>query len=213
MNREIIKLLSVFACFLASVQYASSQNHDEYEAYTSAAREQSMLFRGRQATSYAHLHYNGTYFWQGPDFKEGTVMYNGKLYTGIQMNIDASEHQLLVRYASGMPSVIVSRDYVTYFTIGTDRFINASALGLSDDKACLMQVLSDGEHKVYYRVLKVFSSSSNNVNGSMIGYSDPNYNEGYTKFFHLREQYYTEENGALKKISRRKAFKLMAYGK
>lgn len=197
---------------MASSQFAAAQTSHEYEEYAGAAREQSMLFRGRQATSYTYLHYNGTYFWTSPDFKEGTVMYNGKLYTGVQMNIDASEHQLLVRYASGMPSVIVSKDYVTYFTIGNDRFINASALGLTDD-ACYLQVLSDGDNKVYYRVLKVLSSSSNNVNGSMIGYHDPNYNEGYTKFFHLRAQYFTMENGALKKISRRKAMKLMAYGK
>lgn len=214
-NKTLTALAGIAALLCCLSFDASAQRTREYEAYASSAREQSMLFRGRQGISYAGIAYNGTFYWNSPEFLEGEIMYNGKLYSGVSLNIDAAAHHILVRYAPGMPSVIVPKDYVPYFTIGGTRYVNVALLGLFEEpeEECIMEELSGGPIPVYRRVRKILSSSSADVNGRMIGYYDPHYHEEYTSYFRFYEQYFTVSEGCLKRISRRRALKMTAYGK
>ena len=48
------------------------------------------IFRGKLPGTYPYK-YNGTYYWDRPEFQQGDVFYNGRLYRDISINIDACE--------------------------------------------------------------------------------------------------------------------------
>lgn len=203
-------VLALLLAAAATAPQVSAQQADDYAAYSTQAREQSMLYRGRRATSYANVHYNGTYHWSTPKFKTGTVSYNGKVYEDVLVNIDAVEHELLVRYTQSMPEVVVDRGHVDWFTIGEQKYINGELSGIEGAKGYYL-VLSDKSNMLLQQVRKHIKKSAENVNGDAIGYKDPNYNANIHSYFAMESIYYAVKDGRLKKITRRKAKKMLAY--
>ena len=95
---------------------------DDVDLYLRAAGNASNLYRGRKALDYK-FPYNGTYFWESPTYHPGRVCYNGKVYSCDAVNIDAAQQELLVKDRSGVISVMLNRDYVTWFETGGRRYI------------------------------------------------------------------------------------------
>jgi len=189
---------------------ASAQNSAEYQAFMQASGYKSVLFRGKVAQSYSGTPHNGTYYWSSPEFKLGSIMYNGKLYEDVFLNIDANTKDVLVRSNQNSLPVALNRDYVDYFNIGDDRFINLQKSGYPA-RIGFYQIIKDGDEPIYLYVSKSYMSSTDNVNGDEIGYVDENYNAKLFKYFGYEARYYMYRAGKLKKIGRNKALKL-AYG-
>lgn len=211
---------------------AGAQNDAEHARFREAAEEQSVLYCGRQATNYRNIHFNGTYYWFPPapvqstvvvdglvytgsgvtsyeEFFDAEIMYNGKEYRDVMANIDACSQELLVRYASGMPAVVVDRDHVPYCRINGWKFVNLRLSGVDGSDPGFYQVLADRDGiMVLKRVGKVLRNSADNVNGTRIGYKDPDYNEKVLDFFSEVNSYYLLRAGTLKKIGAHKAKKL-----
>lgn len=206
-----IKLISVVAALCLACAGAYAQDRTEYDSFSAAAKEQLMLFRGRQATSYNDVLYNGHYFWSTPEFRTGDVSYNGRVYHDILLNIDAVEGKLIARYSMEMPAVAVDGDYVPWFTIGPERYVNLRLAGV-DASPGFYEQLSDGSTPVYLRVHKTYVRSTGNANGALIGYEDPYYDSSILAYFRIDSSYYCLTEGRLKKVSRRKALKIIAHG-
>lgn len=62
---------------------------DDYTLFRDRAGESSILFRGHKSYDYYML-FNGTPFWTSPEYHPGTVIYSGKFYHDIELNIDAA---------------------------------------------------------------------------------------------------------------------------
>jgi hypothetical protein len=60
-----------------------------YEEYAQEAGDALMIYRGRKAIHYA-FQFNGTFYWESPQFLIGDVVYNHKKYEGLLLNIDAN---------------------------------------------------------------------------------------------------------------------------
>ena len=54
------------------------------------------IFRGKLPAVYPYK-FNGTYFWDRKEFQKGDILYNGRLYRDIALNVDAFEGDLQVR--------------------------------------------------------------------------------------------------------------------
>ena len=178
---------------------ASAQDYEELEKFSEEAGEMSMLFRGKQGMSYS-FPYNGTYFWYGRDFMPGDVFYNGKLYHGALVNINAHLQELLVKEDEGFLPVLVDIGHVEWFTMGGRRFVTRDYTGLRGLADGYYEVLYDGKAKLYKRVDKILRKDSNNRNGSGIGYVDPNYNERVLDFFSNRVSYYFVKDGSARQV-------------
>lgn len=207
-QRAFISACIVLALLLCSIPLMG-QDREHYEAYRDAAAGQSALFRGRQATSYARLSFNGTYFWDSPSFLQGDVRYNGRTYCDVSLNIDACEMQLLARQSPELPAVVVSRDWVESFSMGGESYLNLRAAGVDGAEEGFYRQLSE---TVFLQVVKVLVRRPGNANGTLIGYDDPFYDPALSTYFRCDARYYCLIDGALVKISRRKALKLVQHG-
>lgn len=199
-----MKRIAVFAVFLALVwpgTAVSAQDYAELDKYTEEAGEMSMLFRGKQGMSY-EFPYNGTCFWYGRDFLPGDVFYNGKLYKGAFVNVNAHLQELVVKQDQDYLPVLVDAGHVEWFTMGGRRFVSRDAAGLTVLPEGYYEVIFDGRSKLYKRVDKILRKDSNNRNGAGIGYTDPNYNDRILDYFANRVNYYFIQDGAVHSVKR-----------
>ncbi|MDO5442984.1 MAG: hypothetical protein Q4G10_04880 [Bacteroidia bacterium] len=198
--------MSVIAVLLCS--HAAFAQKNEVTAYQEEAGSSSILFSGKAAVSYVNKEFNGTYFWAEEDFHKGDVCFNGRVYYGILLNVDACYQDLLAQYDESSPAVVVRRESVPWFTIGDTRFVNLNLQGYDSMPEGYYEVLSEEPEYVVRRVNKLLQSSLNDMNGKPIGYEDPYYLPGVYDFFAYVPKYYLLRDGRFKKIGRHKAMKL-----
>lgn len=167
-----------------------------------ATEEYASLFRGSLPKTYP-FKYNGTYYWESRQFKEGTVFYNGKIYENVFLNVDANQQQLLVSPVKNFTPIVVFRDQVAWFTMGDKTFVNLRYLGYPDAPDGFYDVMRDGQIPLLRQVRKSLTSSGGNNNGANIGYIDPDYNSSINTYFQFSQRFYALESGKARHISKR----------
>ena len=143
----------VCACMLVlcCLQPALAQN--DYTLFQAEAGGASLLYRGQKA--YIHnLLFNGTYYWSDPGFRSGSVVYNGKRYDNVQLNLDAARQDLLVRIPGSILEKVVDRRYTEEFTMSGYRFLNLQFLCGEEAPEGYWQVLHEGPIRLLLRVSK-----------------------------------------------------------
>lgn len=194
-----LTLLLSLACLMAPAQ----QKCPESEEYQKAAGQRSMLYRGTLSPQYRFV-YNGTFYVETPEFETGQIMYNGRLYSDVLLNIDACRNILVVNL--GGVCVDAQTDFVEYAIIGGREYIH---LPEGKNKAhAYYQVLHKGGLCFLKRVYKIYSVQSGDHNGEDIGYYDPKYKRRIGDngpevecFFARKCTYHILSDGVLKKIS------------
>ena len=147
------------------------------------------IFRGKLPGVYPYK-YNGTYYWDRREFQLGDVMYNGRLYKDIYMNVDAYQDELEVRPLTNASAMVVFRDQVAWFTMGTKTFVNLHYLGYAEAPEGFYEVLRDGETPLLLKVKKQLRFDGNNGGLNMIGGDNENYNSQIHNFFYREETLY-----------------------
>lgn len=173
------------------------------------SQSESSLFRGRKSIVYRFA-YNGTYFWDSPRFERGDVFYNGKLYPGVFVNIDAASDQLLVKPDEEGMTISPDAGQVYCFTKGDRVYVNLRRLGVENVPDGFYEVLSGGKGIVYRRVHKTLYTREGDHNGAEIGYEDPNYRPEVLTYFNFEETFYGEKDGEIVplKVRRNRAAEL-----
>ena len=186
------RLFSLVLSLLALLTSASAQ--DPESTYAG-------IFRGKLPNIYPHK-FNGTYFWDRKEFQRGDVMYNGKLYRDVSLNIDACEGELLVRPLENANAVVVFRDQVAWFTMGQSLFVNLRYLGWKEAQEGYFEVIRDGETPLLRKRSRIlrFDSSGRSM---MIRKDAEDYRPDVMNYFDAKDTYYALEKGTLKKISKR----------
>ena len=177
---------------------------DDVDIYLRAAGNSSNLYRGRKALEYK-FPYNGTFFWESPVYHPGRVCYNGKVYKCDALNIDAAQQELLVKDVSGIVSVMLNRDYVSWFETAGRRFIHPRVL--FDDPSLpegFFEVLYDGRVKVLRQTLKVLDKVSHPEMADTGTEGVPILANVMEVFQRRISCYYVTESGEFLKITRRK---------
>ena len=136
---------------LCCLQPALAQN--DYTLFQAEAGGASLLYRGQKA--YVHnLLFNGTYYWSDPGFRPGSVVYNGKRYDNVQLNLDAARQDLLVRIPGSILEKVVDGRYTEAFTMGGRHFLNLQFLCGENAPEGYWQVLHEGPVRLLMQVSK-----------------------------------------------------------
>lgn len=197
--RKIYPVLAALALLAGIPLFAQ----DDAARYLEEAGGAALLYRGHKAFAYP-MAFNGTYFWDGPTYKEGTVVYNNTRYEGLSLNVDAARQDLLVKTPSGNAEKVLSREYVERFQMGWRPFLNLRNCYGPDAPDGYWEVIYDGRAKVVKQVVRLLQQDLNgNLRGEM-GYDDPNYrNNVYNIFTYQARFCYIAEDGTITPIRRR----------
>ena len=96
---------------------------DDYRIYMEQAGSSSLRYRGKKACVYP-MTFNGTYYWKDPTFLPGDVCYDGIVYSGLMMNVDAVRQDLVVKTDVAGADQVFDRERVEQFRMGGHRFLN-----------------------------------------------------------------------------------------
>lgn len=201
------------AVLLAGFQL-QAQQYAELEEFQRAAGGNATLFRGMEATKYNIL-YNGTYFWNSPAFRQGEILYDGRLYRNVYLNINASLQRVLLSSSPTSPQLELKTSDVDYITMDGVRFDNLRNQGYTDVPEGFYELLHSGKYKFYKRIDKSLRSSFETVNGqAFIGYYDPLYRNDVYDYFYCEPSFYlVDEQGTVSRIKNRSQVAKLYTGK
>ena len=68
--------------------------------------------------------HDGTYFLESEEYCEGTVVYNGKLYVDLVLNLNAHLDELYIKMPQYNAGSVLLKAHVESFTLNNRQFIN-----------------------------------------------------------------------------------------
>ena len=160
--------------------------------------EEQALFRGRMQNLYPYK-YNGTFYLETRKFQKGSVIYNGKEYQNILLNLDAFSMDLVAKPEENAGAIILYRDQVAGFTFGNRQFVNLRYLGYNDSEEGYYEILQDSSKPILKYTVKKFRTETNARETPEM---DGNFSEDIVNVFSPEHYYFQLENGHLKKLSR-----------
>jgi hypothetical protein len=200
MEKQFTLVLAAFWLLLAGSGTAAAQ--DDYAVFRDEAREASLLYRGHKAFEYSLL-FNGTYFWESPEFNTGDVIYCGKEYRDIELNIDAARHELIVRIGKGISPKVLGREYVQECHIGDRHFLNLQFLYGADVPFGYWEVLHEGRNKVLRRVDKHLEQDLEGNKRDQTHYVGTYRPNVYQTFVYVATYCFMTEDGRIVPVRRR----------
>lgn len=192
-RRKILLLL--FVCFSAALLCTHA-----------SAQEQETFYRGKGVQPY-NLRYNGNYYWRNAEFGGGSMVYNGKLYDGLTLNINAHKQEVLLRRHGEVTPLSLENEYVSWLSIRDTMYVNLRYNGFPGVEEGFFQVMSDRRDVLFKHVSKVIVSDTKDANGELIGYYDPKYSPNIPTYFKCVNSYYILKDGQLIRVRNRKDLK------
>lgn len=174
---------------------------DDYALFSDRAGSASLLYRGHKAYEYALL-YNGTYYLSSPEYLPGSVVYNGKFYRDILLNIDAARQDLIVR-VGGVSYKLIAREYVQECAFGGRQFLNLQYLYGETAPSGYWEVLYSGRAKVLRRVTKRLEQDIDGRKRDETRYDGPFRMGIYQAFVYSSDYCYISEDGEIVPVKRR----------
>ena len=189
------------AMILCSLQGASAQGSD-YMRYRDSAKASSLLYRGRKPLAYK-FQFNGTYYWDTPDYYAGSVRYNHKDYWCDAINIDAVRQQVLVIEPEGGAQVMLNRDYVEQLTLDGRPFINSAFLAPEVLPEGYYEVIFDGKARILKHIVKRLETVTNERLMDTGEKGTAVLNNVYEVYLPIVTFYYQAPDGTITQIRRR----------
>ena len=171
------------------------------QSYESEAQELSSLYRGRLQNTY-HYRYNGTYYMFTRAFDRESVLYNGKRYDNVLLNVDAYSMDLISKPGENFGGVILNRDQVAWFTLGGRWMVNLRYLGFTEAPEGYFEVVNNTREPLLKLTRKVFGTDPRG-NRISLEEMDGNYDSNVINYFRRQESWYTVRDGIVVKLSRR----------
>ena len=194
-NRFIVFLL---ACAMPLCLQAQEVGNTPERVFLQDAGSGAAIFRGRQATRY-NIVYEGTYFWYSPNFATGKVMFDGQVFDGLSLNIDAVAQEALTIPPGSNNSIILDRDNVDWVEMEGKRYVNLSRKGYEVDRGFYEIVHEDLGGTVYRHLTKV----------TTLDLSEAEKNGHASYYFKTSESYYLERDGILRPLKRGKTLRYL----
>lgn len=167
-NKYTLSLLLLLTPLLCG-----AQDPDISRRYIESAGLESLLFRGRQAPEYYFV-YNGTPYWSSPQYKPGRVSYDGRLYEGLELNIDACAQKLLCTYPGMNANGVFDTRFVDWAEIGGKRYVTAAGCGSETLPDGYYEVVYDaGKARILKQTAKTLKIDKDGLMRSQTGYDGP----------------------------------------
>lgn len=195
--------LVLLAVLLGTLFPAKAPAQEDYALFRDRAGNASLLYRGHKAYEYMLL-YNGTCYWSSPVFQKGEVVYNGKTYKGISLNIDAARQDLIVRMGDGGTSKVIEREHVRECAFGGKRYLNMQILYGDAAPSGYWEVLYDGRAKIVRRVTKKLEQDIDGSKRNLTHFEGDYRYDVYQTFTYAEAFCYVTEEGQIFPVSRRR---------
>ena len=180
--RKKITWVVLWAVVLQGLLFPTGMRaQDDYDMYMREAGSAAVLYRGHQAYAYA-IRFNGTYWWSKPEYRMGDVLYNGRQYRNVPLNIDAARQELVIQSANGVGNKVLASEFVDSFSIEGRRYLNLRRLAGPDAPDGYWQVLCDGEHKFLKQITNRLVQDMDGSKQMLIGDSDNYRTDVYNTF-------------------------------
>lgn len=188
---RISKWLVAAGILLAGLHLCAAQDADrQVRSFQQEAGDYSILYRGLQAPRYEFAA-NGHPYAGSPDFVLADIVFEGRLYRDIPMRIDAVAQRVVVRVPSGQVFIALPPAQVDEIRTDGHRF---TGIGPDSDTGLPEGIYElfgeNGPERVYKLVQKRLRETTTSVNGTRIGYYDPDYNPALVNYFELSKAYY-----------------------
>jgi len=183
-----MRLVSII-CFIFLLPSALfAQNQVDYGMFVNAAQDRSILFRGEYPMRFGNwLPQDGsTSYAYSTNFEKGNVLFYGKLYKDIELNLNAYRDELYIKDPHGSLSV-ANKNYVESFSLGARLFVHVT----QDDGVLqngFYQILYSGKHTVYKKIRKLY-------------YEKPGDGGRLKRGFKLLEHFYVQKDNQWYRIS------------
>ena len=165
MKRFVITLVSLVICISCFAQT------DSYKEFADAAAGRMAIYRGRVGTGYT-FKYNGTFYFEDSEFVRGDILYDGRLYCAVLLNLNSHKQELLVKLTEGSPALVVKESLVKHFTIGDRCFVNLVAYGYKDAPEGYLEIQRSPEGEQIYmlrnKVLDINNYTSETIKNTFI---------------------------------------------
>jgi len=139
------------------------------QLYTRETGENLHLYNGSEYLRGGHG-VKGFPFFQSDNMLKGDVYYDGHLYTGIGMQYDLAEDELIVNDYTGNVSIRLVKNKVSWFMIDGHRFVHIKA-GTGLPAAGFYESLYKGRLGAYARWQKGTSGTGDNMAGYKLYYT------------------------------------------
>lgn len=190
MRRFLLLLVVASAISPCKAQIVASKVDDQ----------QSALYRGRVARQYSR-NFNGTPYWDNSGFGRGNIVFNGKYYENVLLNVDAVLGEVNVKFADNAVAVSPDRNQVPFFTKGERSWVNLNYLGVPDAREGFYEILYDGsESAVLKYVVKALHKDARDHRKS-IGYDDPYYNPDILSYYESTTDYWLLSGEKLSRLN------------
>jgi len=148
------RLLLCLASLLPAALFG--QNNVDYDIFMDAAGLHSVLFNGAfpMRHGYRTSSDGSTFFAYSTHFEEGEVLFCGKLYKNVLLNLNAHADELYAQDGlKGIP-VLVNKSFIESFTMGTRRFVRYEPEPNTLLKEGFYEVLYSGKLLLYKKIQK-----------------------------------------------------------
>lgn len=185
MKRPLSRLLLLLACMAFFPLVSSAQDYTPIiDHYMAESDLFSPIYNGMLPPRY-RAKYDGTFYLISDDYMDGWIVYNGKRYNNLKLNLNAHLDELYVRMPNREISSVLIKSYVEDFGLEDmmfTHFFPAGEPGAPNEG--YYRVLHQGDH---VRVLKQTRKR----------YANANPNETTSSHrFEESSSYYLEKDGA-----------------
>lgn len=177
-----------------------------YSRYSAAADFYMPLLRCRLSTGYEYP-FNGAYTWDIDGFQEGTISFEGKVYGGVLLDIDAHTQEVMLRNENLFFSMTPPRKSVRFFTRGARKWVNLHDWGYPNAPEGFFEELYVlGDERLFDRVDRT-AKQDVNVREDFLGPFTKPFNPETTSYFeYTRHLYLLTADGQMHRIRNRRAF-------
>lgn len=175
----------------------------------SSLAAEAQISEGQIAQRYA-FPFNGTWCWHPDGFRNGTLRYNGRTYTGVELNIDARLHTLQYKNPESQLVYLLDPKKVESLEISGDHFQWADGTGALAEG--WYQILHEGSESLYKRIDRKLEENMTLPSSRTLGYDDPDFKENvFTYFSSVTTYWHIDKSGKARKIrSKDKAERILA---
>jgi hypothetical protein len=136
--------------FLAILSFILIRTSAQVEDINSGNNSDPVLINGRLYVFHPPYGTGGDQFFSGREFSDGTVMVRGLAYSGLKLNYDIYNQQVILKYDSNKGAVnqiIMSDGWLESFTLGGLAF---QLINTGTGKKEIYQVIGDDNIRVLY---------------------------------------------------------------
>ena len=197
-SRYLILFLFSLVSSLLLPAFAQDTGFAEGRSFLEEAGSGAALFRGRQAPRY-NIVYEGTYFWSSPDFVSGSVMWDGKSYDRLSLNIDAVIQEALVYPPGSGTAIVMDRNHIDWVEMDGTRYVNLTKKGYDVDQG-FYEIMYEGNEGTVYRHLTKIPT---------VDLSRAEQDRHASYYFNPTQTYYLEHGGTLQQLRRRRTLRYL----